>query len=237
LELVGGSIVSITNAMLKKELNCLTSSFGLIFKVLNAIDGGTAPGDTAPQDSVWAGNAALKEQWKKAFIKKWNSQSQSKREAWVRTKQPNHNVPDIRKWSQDECVKYSMCFGGIDCILGVDLELNDWSHDRLTGWDGKHKPGRVMTDADWANVCYYQSDSLLFLHKATNDMRAAASNLFKNKDVFLAYRLKKEIAEDVDDRIVVADVVVEFFRQMNQYLMAYPTQEDRMSRYDIDPFI
>lgn len=130
-----------------------------------------------------------------------------------------------------------MAFGGIDCILGVDLELNEWSHDRLTGYDGKHKPGQAMTDADWANVCYYQADSVLFLHKASNDMRTAASNLFKNKQVFRAYRLKKQVADDVDDRIVVADVVVEFFRQMIQYLMAYPTQEDRMSRYDIDPFI
>jgi len=44
-----------------------------------------------------------------------------------------------------------------------------------------------MTDADWDNVCYYQSDSVLFLHKATNDMRAAATNLFKNKQVFNDY--------------------------------------------------
>jgi hypothetical protein len=33
-------------------------------------------------------------------------------------------------------------------------------------------------------------------------MRAAASNLFKNKEVFQAYRLKKNIADDVDDRII-----------------------------------
>lgn len=68
-------------------------------------------------------------------------------------------------------------------------------------------------------------------------MRAAASNLFKNKKVFQAYRLKKQIAEDVDDRIVVADVVVEFFREMIDYLMNFPTQEDRLARYYTDPFI
>jgi hypothetical protein len=94
-----------------------------------------------------------------------------------------------------------------------------------------------MTDADWANVCYYQSDSILFLHKATNDMRAAASNLFKNQKVFRTYRLEKQIAGDVDDRIVVADVVVEFFQQMIQYLQEFPTQQDRMARYGADPFI
>ena len=44
----------------------------------------------------------------------------------------------------------------------------------------------------------------------------AASNLFKN--VFRAYRLKEGIADDVDDRIVVADVVVKFFRQIDAYL-------------------
>ena len=68
-------------------------------------------------------------------------------------------------------------------------------------------------------------------------MRTAASNLFKNKEVFRAYRLKKGIAANVDDRIVVADVVVEFFRQMVAYLIEFPTQERRMSRYDQDPFI
>ena len=51
-----------------------------------------------------------------------------------------------------------------------------------------------------------------------------------------AYRLKKEIAADVDDRIVVADVVVEFFQKMIAYLEEFPTQADRMSRYDQDPF-
>jgi hypothetical protein len=94
-----------------------------------------------------------------------------------------------------------------------------------------------MTEADWSNVCYYQSDSVLFLHKASNDMRTAASNLFKNKEFFQTYRLKKNIAEDVDDRIVVADVVVEFFKQMVDYLEEFPTQELRMSQYDADPFI
>jgi hypothetical protein len=200
--------------------------------LLNAINGGGAP-----PDSVWAGNTGLKELWNKSFIKKWNEQSQSNREVWIRTKQPNHIVPDIRNWSKDECIKYNMSFGGIDCILGVNLEINEWSDDRLTGWDGKHKPGRVMADADWANVCYYQADSVFFLHKATNDMRAAASNLFKNKQVFRAYRLKKDIADNVDDRIVVADVVVEFFEQMIAYLNEFPTQERRMSQYDEDPFI
>jgi hypothetical protein len=119
----------------------------------------------------------------------------------------------------------------------VDLGVIDWSHDRLTGYDGKHKPGYEMTDADWDNVCFYKPDSVLFLHKAANDMRAAATNLFKNKEVFRSYRLEKGIAEDVDDRIVVADVVVEFFRQMIDYLMNFPTQEDRLARYDTDPFI
>ncbi len=130
-----------------------------------------------------------------------------------------------------------MSFGGIDCILGVDLGVIDWSHDRLTGYDGKHKPGCEMTDADSDNVCYYQSDSVLFIHKATNDMRAAAANLFKNKGIFRSYRLKKNIYDDVDDRIVGADVVVEFFQQMIDYLMNFPTQEDRLARYDTDPFI
>ena len=195
--------------------------------LLNAIDGGGAP-----VDSVWAGNSVLKGQWNQSCIKKWNEQSQSNREVWIRTKQPNHIVPDIRLWSQHECIKYNMSFGGIDCILGLGLDLNEWSNDRLTGWDGKHKPGRVMTDEDWANVCYYQSDSVLFLHKATNDMRAAASNIFKNKEVFRAYRLKKGIADDVDDRIVV----VEFFKQMIAYLNEFPNQADRMSHYDPDPF-
>jgi hypothetical protein len=49
-----------------------------------------------------------------------------------------------------------------------------------------------MTDADWANVCYYQSDSVLFIHKATNDMRAAASNISKNKEVSL-YSLSSSV--------------------------------------------
>jgi hypothetical protein len=94
-----------------------------------------------------------------------------------------------------------------------------------------------MTEADWANVCYYQPDSVLFLHKATNDMRTAASNLFKNKQVLQAYRLKNNIADNVDSRIVVADVVVDFFKQMIKYLEEFSTQEHRMSRYDADPFI
>jgi hypothetical protein len=94
-----------------------------------------------------------------------------------------------------------------------------------------------MTDADWDNICYYQAASVLFIHKATNDMRAAAVNLFKNKEVFRSYRLEKGIAEDVDDRIVVADVVVKFFQHMIDYLMSFSTQEDRMERYDADPFI
>lgn len=211
----------------------LTADFARGRRVLlNAI-----AGSPAPFDSVWAGNAHLRVEWIKSFGKKWNEQSQVNREAWVHTKQPHHIVPDIRRWSRDECVKYNCSFGGIDCILGVDLQLNEWSDDRLTGWDGKHKPGKEMTEDDWSNVCYYQPDSVLFLHKATNDMRTAASNLFKNKDVFRAYRLKKGIAADVDDRIVVADVVVEFFRQMVAYLEEYPSQADRMSRYDLDPFI
>lgn len=42
----------------------------------------------------------------------------------------------------------------------------------------------MIADADWANVSYYQSESVLFLHEASNDMRAAASNIFKNKKVF-----------------------------------------------------
>ncbi len=63
---------------------------------MNAIAGGTAP-----QDSDWAANDDLREQWRKSFIKKWNEQSQSNRESWVRTKQLQHIVPDIRKWSQD----------------------------------------------------------------------------------------------------------------------------------------
>jgi hypothetical protein len=194
-------------------------------------------GVTAPDDSVWVGNAELKEQWELSFIKKFKEQSQSNREAWVRTKQPKHIVPDIRKWSQNECIAHNMSFGGIDCILGVNLELKEWSNDRLTGWDGKHKPDYVMTEADWANVCYYQPDSVLFLHKATNDMRTAASNLFKNKQVFQAYRLKNNIADNVDDRIVVVDVLVEFFKQMIKYLEEFSTQELRMSQYDADPFI
>jgi uncharacterized protein YjaG (DUF416 family) len=68
-------------------------------------------------------------------------------------------------------------------------------------------------------------------------MRAAASNLFKNKEVFQAYRLKKNIADDVDDRIIVADVVVDFFKQMIKYLEEFPTQVHRMSQYEADPFI
>ena len=211
----------------------LTADFARGRRVLlNAIAGGPAP-----VDSVWAGNAHLRDQWIKSFGKKWNEQVVEERARLIHIKQPNHIVPDIRRWSRDECVKYNCSFGGIDCILGVDLQLNEWANDRLTGWDGKHKPGRVMTNADWANVCYYQPDSVLFLHKATNDMRTAASNLFKNKEVFRAYRLKKGIAANVDDRIVVADVVVEFFRQMVAYLIEFPTQERRMSRYDQDPFI
>jgi hypothetical protein len=68
-------------------------------------------------------------------------------------------------------------------------------------------------------------------------MRTAASNLFKNKQVFQAYRLKNNISEDLDDRIVVADVVVEFFKQMVAYLEEFPTQMHMMSQYDADPFI
>ncbi len=199
--------------------------------LLNAIAGGNIP-----QDSVWAGNADLKSQWKKSFVDKWKSQAQPKREQYIRIKQPKHIVPDIRNWTEDECAQYNMSFGGIDCILGVNLELNEWSDDRITGWDGKHLPERKMTDADWANVCYYQSYSVLFLHKATNDMRAAASNLFKNKQALLAYRLKKGIADEVDDRIVVADVLVEFFKQMIAYLNQFPNQADRMSRYVLLPY-
>jgi hypothetical protein len=200
--------------------------------LLNAIAGGIAP-----QDAVWSGNSLLKEQWNKSFIKKWKSQEQSKREEYRSVTTPNVILPDIRKWIEDECIKYSKSSGGIDCILGVNLDINDWSHDRITGFDGKHKPDYVMTEADWANVCYYQPDSVLFLHKASNDICAAASNLFKNKEVFRTYRLKKNIAEDVDSRIVVADVVVDFFKQMIIYLKEFPTQELRMSQYDADPFI
>jgi hypothetical protein len=193
--------------------------------LLNAIAGGESP-----QDSVWAGNAALKRQWKKSFVDKWKSQAQPNREQYIRIKQPNHIVPDIRNWTEDECVQYNMSFGGIDCILCVNLELNEWSDDRITGWDGKHLPERV-TDDDWLNVCYYEADSILFLHKATNDMRAAASNLFQNKEALL----REEIADNVDDRIAVADVVVKFFKQMISYLNEFPHQADRMSRYDPDP--
>jgi hypothetical protein len=200
--------------------------------LLNAIAGGTAP-----EGAVWAGNDELELKWNNSIIKKWKSQEQAKREHLIHLKQPHHIVPDIRKWSQEQCIKYNMSYGGIDCILGVNLELNEWSNDRLTGWDGKHKPGRLMTDVDWDNVCNYQADSVLFLHKATNDMRAAAKNLFKNKQVLQAYRLKNNIADDVDDRIVVADVVVEFFKQMIAYLEEFPTQMHRMSQYDADPFI
>jgi hypothetical protein len=200
--------------------------------LLNAISGGTAP-----VDSVWTSNFSSKDLWKKSFIKKWESQEQSRREQYIHVKQPNHIVPDIRRWSEEECIAYNMSFGGIDCILGINLELNEWSNDRLTGYDGKHKLEQVMTEADWANICYYQADSVLFLHKATNDMRAAATNLFTNNEVLRAYRLEKGIAEDVDDRIVVADVVLEFFQQMVDYLRNFPTQENRMSRYEVDPFI
>jgi hypothetical protein len=94
--------------------------------LLNAIAGGNAP-----NDSVWEGNDNLKGLWNKSFIKKWNEQSQSNREAWVRTKQPYHIVPDIRKWSEEQCIKYNMSYGGIDCILGVNLELNEWSNEDL----------------------------------------------------------------------------------------------------------
>jgi hypothetical protein len=200
--------------------------------LLNVIAGGTSP-----QDSVWERNAELKKKWIQSYIKKWKTQEQFIRQRYRRVTTPNIVLPDIRRWSQDECIAYSLSFGGIDCVSGVDLGLNDWAHDRLTGYDGKHKPGYVMTYADWGNVCYYQADSVLFLHKATNDMRTAATNLFKNKEVFRAYRLEKQIADDVDDRIVVADVVVEFFQQMVDYLRNFPTQQDRMSRYDVDPFI
>ena len=168
--------------------------------------------------SCLGGECSFTVEWIKSFGKKWNEQVFGERARLIHIKQPRHIVPDIRRWSLNECVNYSNSFGGIDCVLGVNLKPNDWSHDRITGWDGRHKPGRVMTVADWNNVCYYQPDSVLFLHKATNDMRTAAFNLFKNKKVFRAYRLKKEIAADVDDRIVVADVVVEFFRQMVAYL-------------------
>jgi hypothetical protein len=37
--------------------------------------------------------------------------------------------------------------------------------------------------------------------------------------------VEKQIAEDVDDRIVVDDVMVEFFQQMIQYLQEFPTQQ------------
>ena len=74
-----------------------------------------------------------------------------------------------------------------------------------------------------------------FIKKWTsNDMREAASNLFKSKGVFKSYRLKKNIADHVDSRIVVADVVVEFFKQMFDYIEEFPTQELRMSQYDAD---
>jgi hypothetical protein len=200
--------------------------------LLNAIAGGNPP-----QDSVWIGNAELKEQWIQMFIKKWRSQEHKRREATFQFKQPGIIAPDIRKWRENECISYSLSFGGIDCILGVDLDINDWSHDRLTGYDGKHYAEKIRTEADWANVCYYQPDSVLFLHKATNDMRTAASNLFRNKQVLQSYRLKKNISEDLDDRIVVADVVVDFFKQMIKYLEEFPTQIHRMSQYDADPFI
>lgn len=130
--------------------------------LLNAIAGGTAP-----DDSIWAGNSSLKAKWKKSFVDKWKSQEQSKRQQFRRLMQPTIILPDIRRWTEDECIAYSLSFGGIDCILGVDLGVIDWSHDRLTGYDGKHKPGYEMTDADWANLCFYQSESVLFLHKAT----------------------------------------------------------------------
>jgi hypothetical protein len=106
--------------------------------LLNAI----ADGDV-PQDSVWAANDDLKEQWRKSFLAKWKSQEQSKRQQYIHIKQPNHIVPDIRKWSEIESVKYNKSFGGIDCVLGVDLELNQWSNDRLTGWDGNINPSRL----------------------------------------------------------------------------------------------
>jgi hypothetical protein len=38
----------------------------------------------------------------------------------------------------------------------------------------------------------------------------------------------------VDSRIVVADVVVEFFKQMVDYIEEFPTQELRMSQYDAE---
>jgi hypothetical protein len=71
------------------------------------------------------GNSDLEIKWKKSFIKKWNEQSLSNREAWIRTKQPHHIVPDIRKWSQEECIKCNMSFGGIDCILGMNGQMTD----------------------------------------------------------------------------------------------------------------
>jgi hypothetical protein len=199
--------------------------------LLNLINGGGAP-----LDSVWSGNAGLKNQWMRSFAAKWYDQRVEKRTRLIHIKQPNHIVPDIRNWSEEDSIKYNMSFGGIDCVLGVDLGLKEWSDDRLTGWDGKHLPERIMTDTDWANVCFYDAPSTLFLHKASNDMRAAGSNIFKNKEIFRAYRVKKGIADEVDDRIVVADVVVEFFEQMISYLNEFPNLADRMSRYDPDPF-
>ena len=94
-----------------------------------------------------------------------------------------------------------------------------------------------MTDADWENVTYYVSESVLFHHKAINDMHAAASNLFKDKATLARFRLENGIDVGLDDRIVVADVLVAFYLQMRDYLLQYPTLPNRIARFDVEPFV
>jgi hypothetical protein len=76
--------------------------------LLNAIAGGTAP-----DDSVWAGNSSLKAKWKKSFVDKWKSQEQSKRQQFRRLMQPTIILPDIRRWTEDECIRFGTASGSI----------------------------------------------------------------------------------------------------------------------------
>ena len=97
--------------------------------LLNSIKGGAVP-----RDAVWIGDARLEREWDSSYKNKYASQEQAKREQFVRVKQPTHIVPDIRQWSEQEMKVYNKSFGGIDCILGVDLGVKDWSCNRITGW-------------------------------------------------------------------------------------------------------
>ena len=45
-------------------------------------------------------------------------------------------------------------------------------------------------------------------------MYTAAQNLFKDKETLARYRLENEIDENLDSRIVVADVMVVFYRRV-----------------------